>query len=739
MKIKRIKLKNFGIHRDLEFETNSSPVVGLLGKNGSGKSTVLDAVKYALTGEIEGKIEDACTVGQKKGYVELLIDKDSEEILLKREVGKTPKKQFSRNGKKISSAKDIEQAIQEMMAVDKKAMSNACFLRQGSLNELLFGSDTSREKLFIKLVNLSFCERYTDVIDKKISLLQVGIEDLNSVNDLITESRMDAVVEKELLEKELSRTVDYAPALDIVADSVSSKIQLGEYEVELHALENDVTKDKAILGNLLLTNNVTGRDQLENKNRELMDSCSDMLERKAKLIDEKNIRIRYNDTLSKITTAKAAIEHSEIKLKELELTLSDLQIPDIHLEELANKAAVMQSELEKKNNILLHKQNCTEEGVKCYACGQELDLTEEDFVNIQKDFEAILSEHDTLQQTMVNERALLEAYEATKNDLNVNIEVAQLDLNKHNERFVIHTNNISEVINGANMLDPSDEITDMSQQLKDLNEQVHVKNKQLAEVVRLETRVTTSETLLSGKRTMLGVKYSNTVNNAGKLEEELTKLGMDSFIGIAEPKLKLELEARQAERHQALGELKKAKENFKALNVKFVEIQSRMSDNEAKLKVVEELRQMKDILSRKGLPRAYVSHKFDKLASLTATNLAILNADFTVSKDADNFLSFLFERYDGKAHVVLPMDRLSGGQKVRLCIAFLLAVQQELVPDIGFQTFDEPSTHLDEEGVERLCAMFKSLQSLLRCVNHQVWICDHNPLLEESFNTTLRL
>lgn len=739
MKIKRIKLKNFGIHRDLEFETNSSPVVGLLGKNGSGKSTVLDAVKYALTGEIEGKIEDACTVGQKKGYVELLIDKDSEEILLKREVGKAPKKQFSRNGKKVSSAKDIEQAIQEMMAVDKKAMSNACFLRQGSLNELLFGSDTSREKLFIKLVNLSFCERYTDVIDKKISLLQAGIEDLNSVNDLITENRMDAVVEKELLEKELSRTIDYAPALDSVIDCISSKAQLDEYEIELHDLENDITKDKAILGNLLLTNNVTGRDQLENKNRELMESCSDLLERKAKLIDEKNIRIRYNETLDKITTAKEGVEHSEIKLKELELTLADLQIPDIHLEELANKAAVMQSELEKKNNILVHKQNCTEEGVKCYACGQDLDLTEEDFINIQKDFEVLLSEHDTLQQTMANERTLLEVYETTRNDLNTNIEVAQLDLNKYNERFVIHTNNISEVIGGANMLDPSDEITNMTQQLKDLNEQVHVKNKQLAEVVRLETKITTNESLLSGKKTMLAVKYSNTVNNAGKLEEELTKLDMESFIGIAESKLKLELEARQAERNQALGELKKAKENFKALNIKFVEIQARMTGNEAKLKVVEELRQMKDILSRKGLPRTYVSHKFDKLASLTATNLAILNADFTVSKDADNFLSFLFERYDGKDHVVLPMDRLSGGQKVRLCIAFLLAVQQELVPDIGFQTFDEPSTHLDEEGVERLCAMFKSLQSLLRCVNHQVWICDHNPLLEESFNTTLRL
>ena len=96
MKIKKIKLCNFGIHRDLEFDTESKPVIGLLGKNGSGKSTILDAVKYGLTGELEGKLEEAVTIGKKKGFVELTIDKNGEEIIIKREVGKTPKENFQR-------------------------------------------------------------------------------------------------------------------------------------------------------------------------------------------------------------------------------------------------------------------------------------------------------------------------------------------------------------------------------------------------------------------------------------------------------------------------------------------------------------------------------------------------------------------------------------------------------------------------------------------------------------------
>ena len=85
------------------------------------------------------------------------------------------------------------------------------------------------------------------------------------------------------------------------------------------------------------------------------------------------------------------------------------------------------------------------------------------------------------------------------------------------------------------------------------------------------------------------------------------------------------------------------------------------------------------------------------------------------------------------------MSKMSGGQKVRLCIAFLLAVQRELVTEVGFQTFDEPSTHLDEEGVERLCHLFQQLQELLNTAEHQIWVCDHNPVLESSFNRTMRL
>ena len=85
------------------------------------------------------------------------------------------------------------------------------------------------------------------------------------------------------------------------------------------------------------------------------------------------------------------------------------------------------------------------------------------------------------------------------------------------------------------------------------------------------------------------------------------------------------------------------------------------------------------------------------------------------------------------------MSKLSGGQRVRLCTSFLLACQKELVSDVGLMTFDEPSTHLDSECVESLNTLFQELQQLFKGSDYQIWISDHHPKLETSFNKTLKL
>lgn len=742
MKIKKIKLCNFGIHRDLEFDTESKPVIGLLGKNGSGKSTILDAVKYGLTGELEGKLEEAVTIGKKKGFVELTIDKNGEEIIIKREVGKTPKREFSRGGKKITAAKEIEAAVQELLSVDKSAMSNACFLKQGSLNELLFGTESSREKLFIKLVNLSFCDRYGSIIDKKIQGLQAGVEDLQSILDEVNTQRMESIANKELLEKDLSRTTDYSSVIDLIDELTKAQTQIDNIESEVKRMNSDLVQSKSELGSIYLGYNVTSRTELEQKLKGLRDEYTDLVSGKSALIEKKNLKIRYDSTLREITDTKSVIETKTSNLADIEKKITDLKVPDVAIESLTEELALINHEVQKKGEWLsMQHTQCEAVNNICVHCGLELKHapTQKELEEIRKDFESQINKKFELDSQLEADQQKFQSYEYTKTELTNEKNTIIGEIKSLEDQFSKLTNAMQEVYAGASVDDPSEEISNLSKKTEGLQLAIKRCENSLSKVISLDSKLDTSESILLAKKKTIDLEYTKIKTLEGNIEKELTALDLATFIGIAHEKVKLEAIERNRERTEAKGRLKEANEQFQTLNKRYVELQARVEENKSRLKVVDELKEVKEILSRKGLPRAVVEHKFDKLVNLTANNLSILNSDFSVSKDPDTFLSFIFERFDGHEHVQLPMNRLSGGQKVRLCIAFLLAVQQELVPEVGFQTFDEPSTHLDEEGVERLCSMFKGLQDLLRCIDHQVWICDHNPLLEESFNSTLRL
>ena len=52
MIIKKVELKNWGPHKSLEFDSDNH-IVGIIGSNGKGKSNLLQAIAYALTGDLD--------------------------------------------------------------------------------------------------------------------------------------------------------------------------------------------------------------------------------------------------------------------------------------------------------------------------------------------------------------------------------------------------------------------------------------------------------------------------------------------------------------------------------------------------------------------------------------------------------------------------------------------------------------------------------------------------------------
>jgi DNA repair exonuclease SbcCD ATPase subunit len=167
------------------------------------------------------------------------------------------------------------------------------------------------------------------------------------------------------------------------------------------------------------------------------------------------------------------------------------------------------------------------------------------------------------------------------------------------------------------------------------------------------------------------------------------------------------------------------------------DLECRAEKDQKKMLCITRLRELKDLMSRQGLPGRYVAHRFQQLAALTACHLAKMNAGFTVSIDTKEPLSFRFQRQDDKTD--LQMVKMSGGQRVRLSLAFLMAVQEALVPDVGLLVLDEPSMHLDSEGKESLAELLTETGRRLSSGETQVWVSDHAHELEPAFGAVLKL
>ena len=129
MNITKIKIKNlFGIR---EYEADGTSVE-LSGKNGTGKSSVLDAIKYALTNKSDR--EYIVHKGESEG--EIIVETDT-GISIDRKVrtGKAPYKSVKRDGLEVGSPeaflKELFTPLQlnpiEFMNMDKK-QQNAIIL-----------------------------------------------------------------------------------------------------------------------------------------------------------------------------------------------------------------------------------------------------------------------------------------------------------------------------------------------------------------------------------------------------------------------------------------------------------------------------------------------------------------------------------------------------------------------------------------------------------------------------------
>ena len=162
MIIREIKLTNFKSHKETNATFNDGITV-ITGKNGAGKSTILEAIHYALFKK-NGK--GAIRNGTDRMSVELTFVENGETYIVKRTknnartVSSLHRKLPTGETEKLAdSNSETDKTIRDIIGIDPELFMNAVYVRQGEISDIISKSPSERKKLITKLLKIDRLEK----------------------------------------------------------------------------------------------------------------------------------------------------------------------------------------------------------------------------------------------------------------------------------------------------------------------------------------------------------------------------------------------------------------------------------------------------------------------------------------------------------------------------------------------------------------------------------------------------
>lgn len=261
MIIKSLVMKNFKSHWDTRIEFNTGISI-IMGGNGAGKSSILEAVSFALFKQHSGKkIEQLITIGNngnKKMVVQLEFSSNGRTYRVLRERSKNSSKAKIEilEGEVFqplsSGDKQVTEEVQGLLEMDGDLFLNAVYVRQGEIANLVDKTPSEKKQVIGKLLGIESLEKawknmlpLMNHYEKQKEKLDGKIEALAGLNDEIISKKNDKTLidqrineislkvkkieeELEVLSKKANSLDEDKSAYEKAVNSIESKKQLLE-------------------------------------------------------------------------------------------------------------------------------------------------------------------------------------------------------------------------------------------------------------------------------------------------------------------------------------------------------------------------------------------------------------------------------------------------------------------------------------------------------------------------------
>lgn len=786
MIINKLRLKNFKQYKD---ETINFPngLTGLVGRNGAGKSTVFDAISFALFGPLKGvnlsQLKNDNAPASEPVEVELEFAEKNKEYVIKRALRgatQTTKVGLYRTDQQdtvplAENATEVAKELYKIIKLDKDSFVNSFFAKQKETAGLLASSPAERVVEIRKMLGFDRLDTISKTAGNKLKALKYEMEaaakllmdeqKIAELNNLINEKKN----ELETLSEEHKK----------LEQSVTSKLQetksqqqkvdaLRKLQEKNNSLEKEITSIKtAILKteeSISSTEGEISRLISLKLEAERLSPIVDLLQKlrtqQAEMQTKKENATLYERIFSAKTTAETELAKLEEQIATLTTTIAtienapnNLQLKTVILQgyereesllnanalDLGKEIAGIESRLKETDERLKHVEGL-DAGGTCPECERELGTQKPVLIKKYKDkitelntlIEQVCERKSQVSESLSEKRKEVKNCQEEITDLGktiVRLEKDKSQLSNFSENLEKTKAKILSAESDLNSVGPrdfdSEAFRKIGEEVKSAEKQNDLYQKMLGEIGTLPAQ----EKHLSDYSATLNeskAKLSTKQNNLVELNFNVDELTTADSL----------LKQKRQEHLNLVDTAHKAELKLNLIRSEVSSAEATLNENEERKSSFEQLRTgvekykiFKEIID--NFKARITSEAIPKI-SREANELFV-----EITKERYNGLHIDTENYDIKVmrdDKEALVETLSGGEKDLAAVCLRIAVSRHIINisgagNMGFLALDEVFGSQDEGRRADLMFALSKISDWFK----QVFIVAHNQDVEEAF------
>ncbi len=371
MILKQLVLSNYRRYRSQQLIFNDG-ITGIVGKNGAGKSSILEAILWCLYGNRAArsgkdgiKHQDAEPSETCEVSLTFILN-GVEYCLIRSLIGKSNKTEtkLTQQGRiDAVTTREVDSYIVKLLGLNLKGFLSSFFARQKELNALTDARPAERRNHLARMLGVGRLDNAIDELKSDIKMNRKEI-DVLEVSRIDTEAIEKALVASQEnladIEVTISRTIPLQKQIEddilllnnklidikekqtasntLEKEEIALHSQLESLKSELDSLKSEIEQIDTGSDRLTsLKNEVSRIQDLEKQHQDLIQAQSRAQERQQILSEISIVKNKYSNILKEVGDLQKQVTDLAVKIAPAESVAKELDDLRIHRENLLNK------------------------------------------------------------------------------------------------------------------------------------------------------------------------------------------------------------------------------------------------------------------------------------------------------------------------------------------------------------------------------------------------------------------